>query len=325
MGILALLLALPTLLCVEAAGETVLRDLNPSEMTTFQEKFDFALTISPLSAVIPAGKFAVFTLEAKSTSRILQLINLSIAGLPRDSVGSFSEISGIPNPVFSSTLIVTTSFSTPMGSYDIEIRGASKDTTRTSTVSLVVAAAPPPDFTISLSPDSRSVVQGGSTEYTATIVVTGPLSEKILLTLRLEGLPVGVVGRLDPDSFDPTPRVMSLTSTLYVSTNSSTMTGDYMIHVVGTSSGLAHQGDTRLTVEYSDPWKQTWQTLSNLSDIVKVAIIGAAAAIIAAIIEALWKRPNEHKPKPTGRRQKKVKRTMEPPILSRQPSGHRWD
>lgn len=139
--------------------------------------------------------------------------------------------------------------------------------------------------------------------------------ETILLTLRPEGLPEGVVGYLDPDFFNPTPRVMSLTSTLHVSTNSSAIPGEYTIHLVGTSAGLAHQGDTKLVIMYSDIFKQTGQIISSLSDYVKGAIIGAVALTIATMLR-VWRRGNKGKPESTSNRKgKKVERTLEPPTL----------
>jgi hypothetical protein len=43
---------------------------------------------------------------------------------------------------------------------------------------------------------------------------------------------------------------------------------------------------SKLVVLYSDPFRQTWQIISNLPDAVKGGTIGGAALIIAAIIGA---------------------------------------
>src|SRR5205823_8654293 len=63
----------------------------------------------------------------------------------------------------------TTSASTPAGSYSLTITGISGSLTHTATVSLVVSA--PTDFTLSGSPASQTVTQGGATSYGVTIKI----------------------------------------------------------------------------------------------------------------------------------------------------------
>src|SRR5439155_8814649 len=70
----------------------------------------------------------------------------------------------------SSTLSVTTSTTTPTGTYTVTITGVSGSLTHTTTVALVVS---PSDFTLSASPSSQTVGQGGATSYGVSKNQTG--------------------------------------------------------------------------------------------------------------------------------------------------------
>jgi len=282
-----------SLLCVQAAGMGT-RSSGLFRTASLQERFDFDLTVLPSGPVttFPGGNFT-FSVEAKLKSGTPELVNLFAVGLPLGSTGSFSPESGIPQPLFLSTLTIMTSFSTPAGTYNVEIQATSKDLTRTDTITLVVAAAAL-DFILLLSPESRSVAQGGSTTYIATITVIGAFFQPILLAPA--GLPSGVDGYLEPQTFRPTSGKMSQTSILHLSTDSSAVPGEYVIQVVATSGGLARNAEARLVILYSDPLRQTWQTISNLPDAVKGGIIAAAGVIIAAIIRAYASRRKKMSP-----------------------------
>jgi len=282
LGILALLLVQPSLFYVQVVARVGPPSSEPFRTSSLQERFDFDLTVLPSGPVMtfPGGNFT-FSVEAKLKNGTPELVNLLAVGLPPASTWSFSPESGIPDPLFLSTLTIITSYSTPVGAYSVEIQATSKELTRTARVPLAVVAAPA-DFALLLSPNSRSVVQGESTTYVATITVIGALFQPILLAPA--GLPAGVDGYLEPQAFRPTPSKMSHTSILHVSTDFSATPGEYVIQVVATSAGLARTAETTLIILYSDPFRQCWQTLSKLPDAVWVGIIGAAALIIAATI-----------------------------------------
>jgi hypothetical protein len=282
LGILVLLIAMASLVHVQAA-DTKAWSPEPFSVTSLQQAFDFDVTIHPPSAAIMGGGNATFSVEAKTKAGIPELVKLSATGLPPDWNASFYPESGIPQPVFSSTLTIMTSPSTPVGTYILTILATSRELIRTGTITLVLLAAPA-DFALSLSPESRSVVQGESTTYTLTLTVIGSFSQPVLLAP--EGLPIGVNGRLEPRTFHPTPGRMSQTSTLYVSTNSTVTPGEYEISVVATTGGLTRSAMSKLVVLYSDPFRQAWQIIENLPDVVKGGTIGGAAVIIAAIIGA---------------------------------------
>jgi len=132
---------------------------------------------------------------------------------------------------------VSTSPSTPTGTYTLTITGVSGSLTHTTTVTLVVNA--PADFTLSAAPASRTVTQGGSTSYAVTISPTGGFSDQV--TLSVSGLPNGATG-----SFTPNPATAS--STLSVTTGLVTLPGTYTLTITGVSGALTHTTTVELVV-----------------------------------------------------------------------------
>ena len=121
-----------------------------------------------------------------------------------------------------------------------------------------------PDFTISASPASQSVVQGGSTSYTATITSVNSFASAT--TLSVSGLPTGASGSFSPNPVTP-PANGSSSSTLTVTTAATTPTGTYTLTLTGTSGALSHSTTVTLTVGAAGGGNQvlTYSAAPNLS------------------------------------------------------------
>jgi hypothetical protein len=103
---------------------------------------------------------------------------------------------------------------------------------------------PAPDFSISASPGSQTVVQGNPTSYTVTVTPSGGFSSNV--NLSVSGLPSGASG-----SFTPNPITGgSGSSTLNVTTSTSTPAGTYTVTITGTSTSpsLTHTTTVSLVV-----------------------------------------------------------------------------
>ena len=98
-----------------------------------------------------------------------------------------------------------------------------------------------PDFSLSASPASRTVVQGAGTTYTATVTAGTGFSGSVGLTVS--GLPSGASA-----SFNPASIATSGSSTLSVSTGASTPTGSYPLTITATSGALTHTTNVTLVV-----------------------------------------------------------------------------
>ncbi|MGB8848685.1 MAG: protease pro-enzyme activation domain-containing protein [Candidatus Acidiferrales bacterium] len=111
---------------------------------------------------------------------------------------------------------------------------------------LINALAPTsktPNFTISASPTSVSVVQGNSGTSTITTAVSGGFSAAVALTAS--GQPTGVTVAFNPTSIAAPG---SGTSTMTMTVASTTATGTYSIVVTGTGGGVTQTTSVSLTV-----------------------------------------------------------------------------
>ncbi len=112
------------------------------------------------------------------------------------------------------------------------------------------------DFSVSVSPATRTVVPGGSTTYSVAITRTGGFAGDVALSVG--GLPGGATG-----TFTPNPATGS-SSTISVTTSAGTPLGTYTLTIAGSNGSLMHTSGTfELTVNpvVNDP-----PTISNIPD-----------------------------------------------------------
>jgi F5/8 type C domain/Domain of unknown function (DUF1929)/Glyoxal oxidase N-terminus len=102
-------------------------------------------------------------------------------------------------------------------------------------------AAQSPDFSLSATPSTRSVVAGGSTTYTVTVTPSGGFNGTV--GFSASGLPAGAAA-----SFSPPTVSGSGSTTMTVTTGSTTPAGSYTLTITGSSGSLSHQSTVTLTV-----------------------------------------------------------------------------
>ncbi len=201
---------------------------------------DFALSASPPSQTVVQGSGTSYTVTVTPSGGFAGSVSLSVGGLPAGATASFS-----PNPTTTtSALSVATTAATPTGTYPLTITGTSGALTHSTTVTLVVTAPPTPDFSLSGSPTSQTVVQGSGTSYAVTVTPSGGFSGSV--SLSVSGLPAGASG-----AFSPNPTTS--TSTLSVTTSAATPTGSYALTVTGTSGALTRSTTVTLVVTGPNP------------------------------------------------------------------------
>jgi len=110
-------------------------------------------------------------------------------------------------------------------------------------INALASTSTSPNFTISASPTSVSVVQGNNGTSTITTAVSGGFSAAI--SLSATGQPSGVTVGFNPN---PIAAPGSGTSIMTMMVGSSTATGTYTITVTGTGGGLTHTTTVSLTV-----------------------------------------------------------------------------
>jgi uncharacterized membrane protein len=104
-----------------------------------------------------------------------------------------------------------------------------------------ITVSPAPDFSISATPSSRSVVQGNSANYTVTISPSNGFSDTV--SLSVGSLPSGANA-----SFAPSTVSGQGSSTLNVATSSSTPAGNYTLKITGSTASLSHSVTVNLAV-----------------------------------------------------------------------------
>jgi hypothetical protein len=112
-----------------------------------------------------------------------------------------------------------------------------------SDVAAMLAGSPPPpapDFSLTASPTSRTVVRGQSTTYSVAISPSGGFADPV--SLAASGLPAGASA-----SFSPNPATSS--STMSVTTARTTQQGSYTVRITGTSGSLTHTASVTLQVK----------------------------------------------------------------------------
>jgi hypothetical protein len=106
--------------------------------------------------------------------------------------------------------------------------------------------APPPDFTISASPSSVTIVQGQQGTSTITTAVSGGFNNSI--SLSASGVPVGTTVSFNPN---PIAAPGAGTSTMTINVGGSTAPGTYPITVTGIGGTTQHSTTVTLTVTSS--------------------------------------------------------------------------
>ena len=108
---------------------------------------------------------------------------------------------------------------------------------------LVFAVSSSPDFSISASPTSVSVVQGSSGGSTISTTVSGGFNNAV--SLSASGQPSGVTVSFNPTSIAAPG---SGSSTMTMTVGSSVATGTYPITITGSGGGVTHTTSVSLTV-----------------------------------------------------------------------------
>jgi hypothetical protein len=185
---------------------------------------DFSLSVSPTSrSVLPGATTGIYTVTALALNGWSGTVTYSVsAGLP---MGATAYVAG-------NAITIATTTGVAAGSYNFTIQGT--DGTRTHTVgaTLVVSA---PDFSLSVSPASQTVMPGGTTgNYTLTSTAINGWSGTVTYSVTA-GLPTGA-----------TPHIIG--NVITVSTTTGVAAGSYTFTIQGTDGIHTHSVTAALVV-----------------------------------------------------------------------------
>jgi len=138
------------------------------------DKDDFAIAPSPSSQTVTQGQSAVYTMTVTRVNHFTGAVTLTASQLPSGASASWKLPDGtssnvVPANQNSATLTITTTSGAQTGTAQPLITAVSGKLTHTTNVTLVVQPAAQPNFALSASPSSQTVVQTEQTSYDLSI------------------------------------------------------------------------------------------------------------------------------------------------------------
>ena len=146
--------------------------------------FDFTLAFSPSSLTVTQGGTANYQILITYSNPSYGGTSITVVNVAGLGPGMNYQI--IPSPA---GLRISTSQSTPTGTYNIVLTGSAMGVMRQASAVLQVQAAEQPfDFSILVSPLDRIVTPGGSVTYTVAVnLVAGTAQSRCLERARCAG------------------------------------------------------------------------------------------------------------------------------------------
>ena len=145
-------------------------------------------------------------------------------------------------------MTITVGSATPTGTYPITVTGNGGGIQQYTTVNLTVTSQGQPDYALSASPSSLTIVQGNQGSSTIASTISGGFNSSIALSAS--GTPSGTSAVFNPN---PIPSPGSGNSTMTITVGAGTPTGSYPITVTGNGGGLQRNTTLMLTVVTQQP------------------------------------------------------------------------
>jgi hypothetical protein len=202
---------------------------------------DFTLTLTPANVtLVPGGTGQQLGVNAMPANGFAGTVTVAITGLPTGVTVQPTTLTLTPGTAQNVT--VTAAANAAAGSATLTLTGTSGALSHSSAVAVTVAA-PPPDFTLAVSPASLTIVAGAAGSQ-VSVTATALNSFTGAVAVAISGLPAGVTA--NPATLNLTPGVAqstTLTAALTAAAATSTMT------FTGTSGNLSHATQLPLTVQ----------------------------------------------------------------------------
>jgi subtilisin family serine protease len=205
---------------------------------------DFTPSVSPSSASTAAGGAVSYTVSAAPVNGFTGDVSLTLSGLPEGQASWSFSTPVIAGGSGSAQLTVSTAASIAAGTYPLTITATSGSTVHSAAATLVVTA--PPDFSLSATPASRTVVAGAGATYTVGVASLNGFAAGVALSLT--GLPPGV----GTANFSPQMIAGAGSSQLTVTTLPAAPGGTYPLTITGTAGGVVHTVAATLVVSARD-------------------------------------------------------------------------
>jgi hypothetical protein len=203
---------------------------------------DFRGSVDPVYQTVVTGGTASYPITVTGIDGFGGTVAFSASGLPAGATASFA-----PSTVTGSgatTLTITTTGTTPTGSYPLLLTGTSGSLTHSGAVTLNVGPAGMDftDFAGAVQPSYRTITPGASTTYDISSSSINGFNGSV--NLSVGGLPAGATASFSPSAITGG----SGASVLTVTTLSGSATGSYPLMLAGTGGGHTHNTVVNLNV-----------------------------------------------------------------------------
>jgi len=244
---------------------------------------DFGLTISPPTQSVNQGQNIGLGVTVSSSGGFTALVNLNVSGLPPGATATFD-----PNSVQGSglsSLGILTAPNTPGGTYTITVTGNAGPLVHTASAAVTILV---PDFSLSASPTSRTILVGQSTSYGITFSPVNNYSGTVNFTVS--GLPAGAGATFNPASLSSAG-----STSLAITTSNATPPGVYPLTVTGSDGTLTHSISINLEVDavpaadftISAPASITVKRNSSGSETVTISAVNGFTGVVSLSVSGL--------------------------------------
>jgi hypothetical protein len=209
---------------------------------------DFSITALPTSTTMLQESRHVSIITITSINGFSQTVNLTVSGAPTGVNATLSPTSVTLYSGGSATSIlsINVSASTVPGMYTLTVAGTSSTLSHSVDIDLTVISVVVPDFGISASPNSLTMLPGSAENSTITITSLEGFSSAV--TLSFSGAPEGVThSGFQPHTITPLSGGTAV-SNFMINVETSTAPGTYTLTVTGTSGQLTHSTTITLVV-----------------------------------------------------------------------------
>jgi hypothetical protein len=201
---------------------------------------DYSLSATPASiTLVPGGAGSQLTVSVSSINGMTGTVTVAISGLPSGVAAQPTTLSLAPGSMQNVTL--TAAATATAGAGTLTLTGTSGMLIHAATVMLSVSA-PPPDYTLTLSPTSLTNTAGAAaSQINISANAVNGFNDTVVVAIT--GLPSGTTASpLTLNLVPGTPQNISLTTALTAPGSMSTVT------FTGTSGSLTHSASLALTV-----------------------------------------------------------------------------
>src|SRR5215472_10353848 len=192
---------------------------------------DFAISADQSSVTVVAGSGVLVqdTIRTTTVTGFNGTPTFTATGLPSGVTARFQDTTPVSGG-FVSALLFSAAGTATLGTATVTVTGfAGSVASNAITISLTVAASPPPDFSLSSNPGIARLLQGSTGTLAISVVASGGFTGSVAFSVS--GLPNGVT-----PSFSPTSTATGTTLTL--SAFETATAGSSTFTVTGTSGSL---------------------------------------------------------------------------------------